>query len=273
MRPGFRPPLVLRLFAAPEAGTQTNLARALVFGGAASGAALVLLAIGAARGIVHGERLERLEAERQRLDALALAGAGLAHRLRNPLAAIKGTAQLVADEPGAPAEARARRIVEASERIDALLVQLLKFARPPEPQVEPFDLSAVAREVAARATPPVRVEAAHEVRAAGDRGHAAEILDELVANARAHDPDGEIFVAVRSERDAAVAEVLDRGSGLGVDPGRAFDPYVTTRPGGTGLGLPTVRALARASGGDVMLSRRAGGGCAARLALRRAEKS
>ncbi|HQR68071.1 MAG TPA: ATP-binding protein, partial [Thermoanaerobaculia bacterium] len=48
---------------------------------------------------------------------------------------------------------------------------------------------------------------------------------------------------------------------------RAFGPYVTARPGGTGLGLPIVRALARAAGGDVTLAAREGGGCVARLAL------
>jgi signal transduction histidine kinase len=64
-----------------------------------------------------------------------------------------------------------------------------------------------------------------------------------------------------------VVEVRDRGRGLAIDAERAFDPYVTTRPEGTGLGLATVRALARANGGDITLAARKGGGCVARLAL------
>jgi signal transduction histidine kinase len=103
--------------------------------------------------------------------------------------------------------------------------------------------------------------------AVGDRGHALEIVEELIANARAHDASGEITLAVRAEGGRALLEVCDRGSGLAVDPEGAFDPYVTTRPGGTGLGLPLVRALARASGGDVTLTARGGGGCVARLSL------
>jgi len=74
-------------------------------------------------------------------------------------------------------------------------------------------------------------------------------------------------MAAGSAGGTAWVEVRDRGPGLSVDPARAFDPYVTSRPGGTGLGLPTVRALARANGGEVTLEARSGGGCVARLTL------
>jgi signal transduction histidine kinase len=111
------------------------------------------------------------------------------------------------------------------------------------------------------------VEGATSVRAVGDTAYAREILEELIANARALDASGDVLLSVREEGDRSVVEVLDRGPGLSVDPEKAFDPYVTTRPAGTGLGLPIVRALARTSGGDVTLSAREGGGCLARLSL------
>ena len=259
-------PLVLRLYPAPGAGRETRLAGALVLGAAVAGAGLLGFSLFAARGLSERRRLERMEAERERLDALALAGAGLAHRIRNPLAAIKGTAQLMADQPGSAAGERAARIVEASRRIEDLVTQLLRFARPPEPLAEPFDLSALARETAEKAGG-LRLEEGEAVMAVGDRGHALEIIEELIANARAHDASGEISLAVRREAGRSLLEVRDRGPGLAVDPEEAFDPYVTTRPGGTGLGLPLVRALARASGGDVTLAVREGGGCVARLSL------
>jgi two-component system sensor histidine kinase HydH len=259
-------PFILRLYPAPGAGHETRLAGALVLGAAVAGAGLLGFSLVAARGLSERRRLEMMEAERERLDALALAGAGLAHRIRNPLAAIKGTAQLIADQPASAAGERAARIVEASRRIEELLTQLLRFARPPEPLAEPFDLVALARETAERAGG-LRLEQGEAVMAVGDRGHALEIVEELIANARAHDASGEISLAVRREADRTLLEVRDRGPGLAVDPEDAFDPYVTTRPGGTGLGLPLVRALARASGGDVTLAAREGGGCVARLSL------
>ncbi len=265
-RGGMRSPFVLRLYPAEDLGRETLLARALLAGSVIAGAGLLGFSLFAARGLSERRRVERLEAERQRLDAVALAGAGLAHRVRNPLAAIKGTAQLMADEPAAPVGARAARIVEASDRIDGMVAQLLRFARPPDPVPAPFDLAALTREVAADAGS-LSVEGAASLPVVGDAGHAREILEELIANARALDASGEVRLAVRRDGERGLAEVLDRGPGLSVDPEKAFDPYVTTRPGGTGLGLSIVRALARAAGGNVTLAARDGGGCVARLAL------
>ena len=262
-----RGPFMLRFYPARGAASEGGLALALVVGSAAAGAALVVLSLAAARGLAERERRERLEAERERLDAVALTGAGLAHRVRNPLAAIKGTAQLMAERPAEQVVERSRRIVDASARIEELVSQLLKFARPAEPQPETFDLGDLAREASARAGVPATVSGAARVSAFADRGHTADVLDELLANARAHDPAGEIEIVVGTGDAAAWFEVRDRGPGFSIDPARAFDPYVTSRPGGTGLGLPTVRALARANGGDVTLAPRTGGGASARLTL------
>ena len=264
-----RGPFTLRFFPARGAASEGGLAFALVLGSVVAGAGLVVLSLAAARGLAERERRERLEAERERLDAVALTGAGLAHRVRNPLAAIKGTAQLMAERPAEQVVERSRRIVDASGRIEELVSQLLKFARPAEPQPETFDLAALAREAAGRAGVPVAVAGEAAAPAHADRAHAADVLDELLANARAHDPAGEIEIAVGTDGGAVWAEVRDRGPGLSIEAVRAFDPYVTSRPGGTGLGLPTVRALARANGGDVTLEPRTGGGAVARLSLPR----
>jgi len=266
---GTRSPFVLRFFPARDAGRAGILAGALVAGSVVAGAGLVVLSLAAARGLAERARLERLEAERGRLDAVALTGAGLAHRVRNPLAVIKGTAQLLADRPGEQVAERSRRIVDASGRIEELVSQLLKFARPAEPQPESFDLVSLAREAAARTAGSVTVSGGAATRAFADPGHAADVLDELLANARALDPAKPLEVTVAADGEWAWADVLDRGPGLAVDAERAFDPYVTSRPGGTGLGLPTARALARANRGELTLAARPGGGCAARLRLPR----
>lgn len=262
-----RSPFVLRLHPRPDAGSAGRLPFLLVTGSLAAGIGLFASSLLAARGLAARERLERVEAERQRLDALALAGAGLAHRIRNPLAAIKGTAQLMAEQPQAPVAPRAARVLEATARIEELAGQLLRFARPPDPNAELFDLAALAREAAERAVGRVETIAPAPVGVRADAGHAADVLDELLANARAHDVDGTLEVEAGIAGATGFVEVRDRGAGLSLDAEQAFAPFVTTRPGGTGLGLPTVRALARANGGDVTLAAREGGGCAARLTL------
>lgn len=260
------PRIRLALSPAEALGRSRVLPRLLVLGAGASAAGLLLLAVLSARGLTERQRRLVLEAERQRLDAVALAGAGLAHRIRNPLGAIKGTAQLLASGSEGTERERASRIVDASERIERLVSRLLAFARPPEPQPERLDLASLAREVAARYAP-ARVEAMEPVFTFADREHVTSVLEELLANARAFDPEGELLVAVGAKAGRTRVEVLDRGGGLSVDAETAFDPYVTTRPDGTGLGLPIVRSLARACGGDVTLRPRADGGCVASLDL------
>jgi signal transduction histidine kinase len=77
-----------------------------------------------------------------------------------------------------------------------------------------------------------------------------------------------VEIEVQAGRGAALVRLLDRGAGL--DPSlsrRVFDPGVTSKAHGSGLGLTIARALAQQHGGDVELSERPGGGCAAVLRL------
>ncbi len=259
-------PVRLRLRATPELGKESALARLVLAGGAAAALALVGLSLVAARGAAERQRRQAAEAEIRRLATVARAGAGLAHRLRNPLAVVKGTAQLLETRIPEGERERVERIVTASGRMETILSRLLDFARPPEPQPVSFDLVALARDVVSRSgRATVRFEGAVSVLA--DREHVETMLEELLANARAFDAEGTIEVAVRVEGANAVLDVADRGPGLDLDPASAFEPYVTSRPDGTGLGLAIVKALAVANGGSATLAPRPGGGCVASLSL------
>ena len=257
----------LRLQPAKALGASDRLASVMMAGASVAAVGLVAFSLFGVVGLAQRQRLAAAEAERQRLEVLALAGAGLAHRLRNPLAGIKGTTQLLLEGAPPATEARARRILEASERIEVLLGRLLAFARPPEPSPETLDLAALAERVAGRAPGAVRVTSSGEVPAWADGENVESIVEELLGNARASDPEGELEVEVWRDGRVAVVEVRDRGPGLSVQPEQAFNPYVTTRPEGAGLGLAIVRALANANGGRATLAARAGGGCVARLEL------
>jgi signal transduction histidine kinase len=265
--PGRGPQALLRLQPTATLGSSGHLAPVILAGALIAATALAGFSVLGVAGLAQRHKLAAIQAERQRLEVLANAGAGLAHRIRNPLAGIKGTAQLLADGATAPVEGRARRIVEASVRIEALLGQLLDYARPPQPDPARVDLAALADEVAGRSGCRSRVTHSEPVSAWADPEHVESIVEELLANAHAFDPKGEIEVTVRRDGNLAILEVGDRGPGLTLDADRAFDPYVTTRSEGTGLGLPIVRALARANGGEVTLRTRSGGGCVARLAI------
>lgn len=262
----------LRITADPSALAQPTNERLLLPATALVGAGLVALSLLGGRLLMRRERAERGAAQRRRLEGLARAGAGLAHQLRTPLATIKGSCQLLLESAGGEAgERRLRGALEQSERMERLLGQLLDYARPPDPEPGSVELEAVARELEAR-DPRVTVELAAGLTARVDPEHLWQILDNLLANALAAGADGsavEVSAAARGQR--VELRIGDRGPGPGDDPESLFEPYLTRRADGTGLGLPIARALAEANGGTLVLAARAGGGAEAILSLPPAE--
>lgn len=260
------PPFRLRLEPAPGLGGGGGAAARLLVGASGAALLLVLFAFLVARGLERDRRLADAEAEAARLEMVARAGAGLAHRIGSPLATIKGTAQLIEERPSSSPADRARRIVDAADRIEELVRQLLRFARPVSPEPVRLDLRELLAEAAAvpdgvEVSPPDRA-----VPVRGDRGQLLAVLEELVSNAR---NAGAKRVLATAGRDGGTAwlELVDDGAGLSIPAESAFEPYVTSRPDGTGLGLATVRSLARANGGELTLRPGPAGGAVARLEL------
>jgi signal transduction histidine kinase len=114
-----------------------------------------------------------------------------------------------------------------------------------------------------------RLEVAPRVE--GDPGELEQVVLNLLLNAvEAHSGPGEVEVHLSLVREArrVVLEVADRGPGLPTDLGdRVFDPFVTTKREGTGLGLPISFQIVRRHGGELTLSDRPGGGALARVSL------
>lgn len=217
----------------------------------------------------HGREVQRLahafESMRRELEGRPFVetfAADLSHELKNPVAAIRASGEVLAD--GAleePEEARrfVGRILEATTRIQALLDDLLSLARMEARGVEDaraVDLGEVAREVARRTSTEARpVEAGGDGQVRGDRSWIARAVDNLVDNALVHGT-GPVSVTVRTEGDEALVEVRSDGEISRHVKKRLFRRFVTTRAdrGGTGLGLAIVRAVAEAHGGTVECS-------------------
>lgn len=247
-------------------------------------AALLALANQAAAGLERAEALEQA----RRGEALAAVGAfaaGLAHEVRNPVAAIRGAAQAL---ESATDEAQRKEMLEVIDeetaRLGRFLGEFLEYARPRDPEPADVDAADLARACVDR----YRL-------GAGDAAVAVEVDDALRGAAGAHrrrarvDPDqvhralgnllrnaaeaGARRVVVRVEPDGTdarvvVLRVLDDGSGIPPDrPASIFRPFVTTRPRGTGLGLALAQRVAEANGGSLTAANRPEGGAELRLAL------
>ncbi len=208
--------------------------------------------------------LRRVERELDSIDHLATLGrvsAQLAHEIRNPLAAMRGSAQmLVGDAAGAQNERLARLILRESDRLAVLVEGYLKLARPPPPQLTPARLDHVVRETLEllHADPSfrgVRVEEQLEpVEAVCDAAQLKQVLINLLRNAAvAVGPSrGRIRVSVGLAQGVPRVEVWDSaGSIAAEDLQRIFEPFFSKAQGGSGLGLSTVHSIVQAHGGSI----------------------
>jgi signal transduction histidine kinase len=224
-----------------------------------------------------GAQQESLRAHGERAQELTALSAEIAHELKNPLASVKGLAALLgrdlADPRGPERLAVLRREVD---RMQSVLDEFLNFSRPLVPlALGHHDVAALCREVAAlhegmarERGVPVEVRAG-EVPARCDPRKVKQVVINLVQNALdASAPGQAVEIEADAAGDRARIRVLDRGRGVDAALGAAvFDPGVTTKARGSGLGLTIARALARQHGGDVVLVPRDGGGTVAELTL------
>ncbi|HLL52029.1 MAG TPA: ATP-binding protein [Myxococcaceae bacterium] len=211
--------------------------------------------------------LRRMEDELRRSDHLAALGklaAQLAHEIRNPLAAMRGSAQLLATDGGMDrTSARlADILVRESDRLSELVEEVLRFSRPPPPQLRVGPLHELVRETVEmlRADPLARgvevEEALTPAQAAMDAGQLRQVVINLLRNAfAAVGPGGRVRVSVDTVEGGPRVRIWDSAGSIPVqDLDRIFEPFYTTREGGTGLGLSTAYSIIRAHGGMIQVS-------------------
>jgi two-component system sensor histidine kinase HydH len=221
------------------------------------------------------ERLSavRLQAEQERrLVELGRASAVIAHELRNPLAALKGHAQLLAEDLAEPSRAKALRVVEGAERLEGLTNVLLDFVRDAPTDIRAITSTAlVDRALAPLPKERVRVDLSSAPSTLQvDAERASLALRNLIQNAVQATPDGGAPVELRiaGNEHEGVIEVRDHGPGL--TPGaeaQIFEPFVTTKTRGTGLGLSIARRIAEQHGGTLTGETHPQGGAVFRLVL------
>lgn len=200
-------------------------------------------------------------ARAERLAGLGRVAAGVAHEIRNPLAAarLQGENALAGDD--ARRRAAIGDMLGQLDRLDALVGELLAMTQRVQPHPVPVDLAAFLHgQVAQHADTAAAKRLAVSVQGAGsaavlDPQVVGRILDNLLTNAIRHAPAGGA-VTLQVERAPGCLILVVRDSGPGVPPDLAdqvFEPFVTGRADGTGLGLAIARELADAHGGRLAL--------------------
>jgi two-component system sensor histidine kinase PilS (NtrC family) len=230
------------------------------------------------------KRVETLRLRAQRLEAVAELSASLAHEIKNPLASIRSAVEQISTRDDASADDRTlgALIVRESDRLSRLLSEFLDFARVQAARREWMDLREIVRGAAALAgTHPDRGESvrltlelpSEPMEVVGDQDLLHRAVFNLALNAMqassgtdtvtiglrrlspAEQPSGLPFHA-----DAIALEVCDEGGGIPAEiTDRLFEPFTTTKPGGSGLGLAVVHRAIEAHRGVILVdSDRAG---------------
>jgi signal transduction histidine kinase len=216
--------------------------------------------------------------------------ADASHELRTPLTTIRGYAELYRQGALGPDQLpnAMRRIEQESQRMSTLVAELLELARLDRTSsldLAETDLALLVRDAAADASAvepgrPVKAEAPDRLIAMVDEARIRQVLANLLGNVREHTPPGTpVAVRLAPVRGGAVLEVADAGPGMPEeDAARAFDRFHrgTDRPGsedgdgspgGSGLGLSIVQAIAAAHGGQAVLESQPGYGTRVRIWL------
>jgi two-component system, NtrC family, sensor histidine kinase HydH len=259
---GSRPWWIVMEVEPAQAATLRDTATRTLWVGAL--AALVLFGIAAwlvRNGLAHRARERERERER-RLASLGEMSAVLAHEIRNPLASLKGNAQLLAASlpAGDKPRAKAERVVEEAVRLERLTQDLLAFVRTGELARAPVAPAEVVREAAAA----VGGDIAIDVEAAPatwslDAARIREVMVNLLDNAVAAGPPAR--ASARIERGRLVLEVVDHGPGVRAeDRDKVFEPFFTNKTRGTGLGLAIARRVIEAHRGTIRVEDAPDGG-------------
>jgi two-component system, NtrC family, sensor histidine kinase HydH len=216
-----------------------------------------------ARNLQELERTREKLLQEEKLAAVGRFSSAIAHELRNPVSMIASSIATAKQLEGKEREEMFAIASEEAQRLVTLTTDFLAYARPRSPKLEPSSVSDTIHYVAdaCRAhahqkTVQVQVQVTDNLTAYADSGQLQQALINLIVNAVDAAPaNGTINLHAYTEGNRICIDVDNAGESLSVATlSRIFEPFFTTKPKGSGLGLSIARNIARAHGGDVVLT-------------------
>ena len=239
------------------------------------------------RDITESRKGEKEKLESERLNALTMLAAGVAHEIGNPLNSMNIHLQLLERKlkKAVPDlyEAELRDLIDTSadevKRLDHIIDQFLKAIRPSQPQLEPTDVNALVKESMRFLEPEIKdrgISLTLELRSALpplqlDSDQIKQAFYNVVKNAsQATAPGGSITVRSDLSDEHVSIIITDTGEGISAsEMSDVFQPYFTTKKSGTGLGLLIIRRIIREHGGDIKISSEESKGTSVTISLPR----
>jgi len=222
------------------------------------------------RDITASRRTAQQTIESERLNALTLLAAGLAHEIGNPLNSLHIHLQLMERSvqnlsEGAKTEFQQSIDIARSEvnRLDSIVTQFLRAIRPSRPQLRPENINTIVEEAVRFFRPEIQdrdIIVEQELRSdlpllQLDRDQMKQAFYNVIKNSlEAMKPRGTLRIRTDRDDTHVLITFVDTGGGVSVrNLSRVFEPYFTTKPSGTGLGLLIVRRIVREHGGELSI--------------------
>jgi signal transduction histidine kinase len=227
-------------------------------------------------------RQQEAQLQAERSHELSLVGqiaAGVAHEIKNPLASIKGAADILTDDGTLAAERDEFNTILRNEikRIDTTVTEFLAFARPKETKLRRLNLSDVLktslRQTETEATRRglvISAEIAEEIHVDGDPEKLHQMTLNLILNAIQASKEGDEIALglVAAPQRSACLTIRDAGAGIEADDlNHVFEPFFTTRSSGTGLGLAIVKEIVDSHSGEISIESERGEGTTVTVTL------
>jgi two-component system, sporulation sensor kinase E len=222
------------------------------------------------RDITESRRTAKQTIESERLNALTLLAAGVAHEIGNPLNSLHIHLQLMerkAEELDHDAKAELQQSIDVARsevrRLDSIVTQFLRAIRPSQPRLHPENVNTIVEEAVRFFAPEIQnrdIVVEQELRAdlpllQLDREQMKQAFYNVIKNSlEAMRRHGTLRIRTDLDDTHVVVSFVDTGGGMSAENlSRVFEPYFTTKPSGTGLGLLIVRRIVREHGGELSI--------------------